>query len=200
MAGTTGGASAGAGFGSSAKDYGNAIGKTLQDISKATSAATGNSGVQYSSDGIGEGNMSKNKGDQNIGRSPSSSWDNLKSFFGKGGSSTTNSGAGENAASDERTKDYVPYDKEKFSDAIANIDAYFFKYKEQFQDKPGFDDNEHVGVMAQELEENPVTKNSVIENENGIKMINTKELTLENTALLADIVRRLQALEEKIGV
>lgn len=196
MAGTSGGA----GFGASAKDYGNAVGKTLQDISKATSAATGNTGVQYSSDGIGEGNMSKNKGDQNIGRSPSSSWDNLKSFFGKGGSSTTNSGAGENAASDERTKDYVPYDKEKFSDAIANIDAYFFKYKEQFQDKPGFDDNEHVGVMAQELEENPVTKNSVIENEDGIKMINTKELTLENTALLADIVRRLQALEEKVGV
>ena len=54
--------------------------------------------------------------------------------------------------------------------------------------------------MAQELEENPVTKNAVVENEDGIKMINTKELTLENTALLADIVRRLQALEAKIGV
>lgn len=100
-----------------------------------------------------------------------------------------------NVVSDENCKDSDCM-KKKFSDAVANIDAYLFKYKLSAQNKYGADDNKHVGVMAQELEENPVTAPSVITKEDGHKEVDIKELTMENTAVIADLVRRVQKLEE----
>ena len=85
------------------------------------------------------------------------------------------------------------------SDCLSNIDTFLYKYKESAQKDYGADDKEHIGVMAQQLEENPVTENAVITMDDGHKEIDIKELTAQNTALLADVVRRVKALEEKIG-
>lgn len=85
------------------------------------------------------------------------------------------------------------------SDCLANIDTFLFKYKEKAQKNYGADDREHIGVMAQQLEENPVTENAVVTMDDGHKEIDIKELTAQNTALLADVVRRVKALEDKIG-
>lgn len=83
------------------------------------------------------------------------------------------------------------------SDCLSNIDTFLYKYKESAQKEYGVDDNEHIGVMAQELEENPVTQTAVKTMDDGHKEVDIKELTMQNTAMLADVVKRIQALEEK---
>ena len=64
--------------------------------------------------------------------------------------------------------------------------------------KLGIDDKPHVGVMAQELEQNPVTAGTVHDN-NGVKTVDTRQLTLANTATLADIAREVEKLKANKG-
>lgn len=84
------------------------------------------------------------------------------------------------------------------SDNLMNIDSYLFRYKASAQKELGVDNDIHFGVMAQELEENPVTKSAVKELDDGTKVIDIKELTTINTAMLADIVRRVEEIENKL--
>lgn len=98
--------------------------------------------------------------------------------------------------------------KELFNDdivkAFADINSYEFKYKPEalrlYGESKGVDENTHVGVMAQELEQNPVTANTVTEDENGFKNIDTNKLSAANAAVLADVCKRLLAIEEKLGI
>lgn len=98
--------------------------------------------------------------------------------------------------------------KELFNDdivkAFADINSYEFKYKPEalrlYDGSKGVDDNTHVGVMAQELEQNPVTASTVTEDENGFKNIDTNKLSAANAAVLADVCKRLLAIEEKLGI
>lgn len=89
------------------------------------------------------------------------------------------------------------------SECIENIDAYLFKYKPEVQEKynkEGLTDDEvHLGVMAQELEANPLTESAVFENEDGFKEIDTRQVALIDLALITDIARRLKNIEEKVG-
>ena len=98
--------------------------------------------------------------------------------------------------------------KELFNDdivkAFANINSYEFKYKPEalrlYGESKGVDENTHVGVMAQELEQNPVTTSTVTEDENGFKNIDTDKLSAANAAVLSDVCKRLLAIEEKLGI
>ena len=103
--------------------------------------------------------------------------------------------------------------KELFNDdivkAFADINSYEFKYKPEALRlyggaeggrSKGVDENTHVGVMAQELEQNPVTASTVTEDENGFKNIDTNKLSAANAAVLADVCKRLLAIEEKLGI
>ena len=54
--------------------------------------------------------------------------------------------------------------------------------------------------MAQEVEENSVTENTVIDDENGYKNIETNKLAATEAAVLADVCKRLIAIEEKLGL
>jgi hypothetical protein len=85
------------------------------------------------------------------------------------------------------------------SDALKNIDTFLYKYKKSAQDSYGVDDKKHVGIVAQQLEQNPVTESAVVTMEDGHKEVDIKELTMQNTAMLADVVRRIEAIENKIG-
>jgi hypothetical protein len=97
--------------------------------------------------------------------------------------------------SDKRAKIYEeasPYKQ------YANLNAYLYKYKPDLvktaKGRLGMDDKAHVGVMAQELEKNPVTAGAV-HDDNGIKTVDTRQLTMANTATLADIAKEIEKLK-----
>lgn len=98
------------------------------------------------------------------------------------------------ALSDERCKERVQ-DMNGISKYIDNIDAYLYKYKDGFGENS---DETNVGVMAQDLEKNPITQNAVVEDENGLKRIDTTKLTTIQMALISDLAKRVQYLEDLI--
>lgn len=104
--------------------------------------------------------------------------------------------------SDINLKDVYQNIDDKLIEDFSKIASIDFTYSEEAQNKYkgeyGVDDQEHIGVIAQELEANPATKGIVKENENGDKVVDTKQLTMADTAVLAELSRRVLALEEAI--
>jgi len=89
-------------------------------------------------------------------------------------------------------------------DAFSKIDAYVYNYtpkaQEMYQNgNRGVDDNPHFGPMAQDLAKNPVTSGTVHKDENGYMMVDTRQLTLTNTAMISQLARKIEELEEKLG-
>lgn len=121
-------------------------------------------------------------------------------LLGSGLQSAGNIISGFTGLSDERCKDLE--DKANgLSKLLEPIDAYIFKYKESAQEKyPNETDDEvHVGIIAQDLEKSPLTKGSVITDEDGTKHIDTKELTLEQMAIITDLEKRISKIEKILG-
>ena len=87
---------------------------------------------------------------------------------------------------------------------FSHINSYEFKYTPKalrlYNGTKGVDEGTNIGVMAQELEENPVTANMIVEDENGYKNIETNKLAATEAAVLADVCKRLIAIEEKLGI
>lgn len=87
---------------------------------------------------------------------------------------------------------------------FSRLNSYKFKYTPEalklYNGTKGVDEGTNIGVMAQELEENPVTANMVVEDENGYKNIETDKLAAADAAVLADVCKRLIAIEEKLGL
>lgn len=87
-------------------------------------------------------------------------------------------------------------------EAFSKIDAIDFTYKPEVQEKyegeSGVDDKEHVGLMAQQLEADPITEGTVERDEDGNLEVKTNHLTLENTAVIGELARRIIALEEVV--
>lgn len=88
---------------------------------------------------------------------------------------------------------------------FSQINAYEFKYKPEalklYGKEHGVDEGTNIGVMAQELEQNPVTENVVSEDEDtGYKQIEIGKLSAANSAVLSDVCKRLLAIEEKLGI
>lgn len=108
------------------------------------------------------------------------------------------------AASDERLK-RVCGDNTDLIDLFSKIGSYEFNYNDKAKalnpnGENHVDDKRHVGVMAQELEKNPATNAVINTDKNGYKTVDTVQLTLTNTAVLADVCRRLEALEKQLGI
>lgn len=89
---------------------------------------------------------------------------------------------------------------DKIIDNFAKISAISFEYNDEAKSKYGeekaVDDNQHIGVIAQELEANPITEGAVKTNENGDLEVDTRHLTFADTAAIAELSRRVLALEE----
>lgn len=104
--------------------------------------------------------------------------------------------------SDERLKEL--FGKDDIVKCFSKINSYEFKYTPDalrlYDESKGVDEGTNIGVMAQELEGNPVTENTVVEDENGYKNIDTKKLTTVNSAVLADVCKRLLTIEQKLGM
>lgn len=85
---------------------------------------------------------------------------------------------------------------------FSKISAIDFKYKPDAQKEYagccGVDNKEHIGVIAQELEANPATAGTVETNEKGDKQVNTAQLTMADTAAIAELSRRVLALEQSV--
>lgn len=103
--------------------------------------------------------------------------------------------------SDERLKDI--FGEETPIDCFAKIHSYEFKYtpqaQEMMQGKDHVDDKEHLGVMAQELLMNPATSACVIKDTDGFLKVDTAQLTMANTATIAELSRKVQQLEQMLG-
>ena len=108
------------------------------------------------------------------------------------------------AASDERLK-RVCGDNADLINLFSKIGSYEFNYNDKAKalnpnGENHVDNKRHVGVMAQELEKNPATNAVINTDKNGYKTVDTVQLTLTNTAFLADVCRRLEALEKQLGI
>ena len=103
--------------------------------------------------------------------------------------------------SDERLKNI--FGEETPIDCFAKIHSYEFKYtpeaQEMMQGKDHVDDKEHLGVMAQELVVNPATSACVFKDKDGFLKVDTVQLTMANTATIAELSRKVQQLEQMLG-
>lgn len=89
-------------------------------------------------------------------------------------------------------------------DAFSKIDAYVYKYNQKAQDayngEKGVDDEIHFGPIAQDLGKNPVTSGTVHKDpDTGYLEVDTRQLTLTNTAMISQLARKIQELEERLG-
>lgn len=104
--------------------------------------------------------------------------------------------------SDERLKDL--FGSDDIVKLFSQLNAYEFKYTPEalklYNGTKGVDEGTNYGVMAQELERNPITENTVVEDENGYKNIEVGKLAAADTAVLSDVCKRLIAIEEKLGI
>lgn len=86
---------------------------------------------------------------------------------------------------------------------FSRLNAYEFEYKPEalklYGEDRGVDQGTNYGIMAQELEQNPLTENTVIEDENGFKNVQTDKLAAVDAAVLSDVCKRLLALEERVA-
>ena len=102
------------------------------------------------------------------------------------------------AMSDERCKEL--FGSTDLVDAIAGIDAYRFKYKEGAENinPSATPDKTHYGTMAQDLAANPVTQSAVVQDDNGFLEVDTRELALTTFAIVTQMAKKIEQLEEKL--
>lgn len=105
-------------------------------------------------------------------------------------------------ASDEELKTIYPDMGDDILDAFRNIRSVEFNYTPEAIEEakteilPGVDNDEHIGVIAQDVEK--VFPETVEDNGSGHKLVDTKELTMANTAAIAELARQLKELKEKV--
>lgn len=105
-------------------------------------------------------------------------------------------------ASDETLKNLYPDMGEDILNAFRKIRSCEFTYtpdaieKTKVEILPGVDEDTHMGVSAQDVE--AVLPEAVIDNGSGHKLVDTKEMTMANTAAIAELARKVKDIEEKL--
>lgn len=107
-------------------------------------------------------------------------------------------------SSDERLKNIFG-DNEDIIKVFSKINAIEFKYNDKAKEIPGgeekgIDEDLHLGIKAQDLEKSPLTASAVSEDENGNKIVDTKELTMANSAVISEICKRLETIEKVLDI
>lgn len=87
---------------------------------------------------------------------------------------------------------------DRILDDFARLSAIDFRYKDEAQSEYGCDDRRHTGVIAQDLESTPSTESTVIEGPDGVKMVDTAQLTMADTAAISEMAREIKALKEMV--
>lgn len=105
-------------------------------------------------------------------------------------------------ASDETLKNLYPDMGEDILNAFRKIRSCEFTYTPEAVEKtkveilPGVDEDTHMGVSAQDVES--VLPEAVVDNGSGHKLVDTKEMTMANTAAIAELARKVKEIEEKL--
>lgn len=113
--------------------------------------------------------------------------------------------AAEGMESDERLK-RIFGDNEDAIKCFAEINAIKFTYNDTAKELPdgkqkGIDDDPHYGVKAQELAQNPLTQTAVSKDPiSEYLQVDTKELTMANTAIISEICKRILIIEKILGI
>ena len=85
---------------------------------------------------------------------------------------------------------------------FADIDTFLYKYKddvqEAYNESGKTDDKMHVGVMAQDLQDNPITRDCVREDENGLLEVDTQRLCLTLAGIVAQLCKKVEELEARL--
>lgn len=153
---------------------------------------------------VGSTKLDGDQGTTNVGAEGTAGGTAGTASAGTASAAAGTAGGAALANSDARLK-RVCGDNADLIDLFSKIGSYEFNYTDKAKalypnGSHHVDNKRHVGVMAQELEKNPAT-NAVINTEkNGYKTVDTAQLTLTNTAVLADVCRRLEALEKQLGI
>lgn len=105
--------------------------------------------------------------------------------------------------SDERLKRILR--TEDPVDCFAKIDSYIYKYTPEARAMYGDEEQggtvngeENFGVMAQDLQKNPLTQAAVKEDENGYLMLDGGRLSSINTAMIAELCKKVKELEAAV--
>lgn len=112
---------------------------------------------------------------------------------------------GSDTSSDERLKNIFGDDEDAIK-VFANLNAIKFTYNDKAKELPdgkdkGVDDDMHYGLKAQELAQNPLTESSVKRDPiSDYLMVDTKELTMANTAIISEICKRILIIEKVLGI
>lgn len=192
-------------------------GQIIQAIDHAAQRLNDGAGAGLKLAG-GNSKIASNSGNSTLGSNIKSAVDAIKSSktndneFEVGGKTTSDlaeiaDNVKDEQVSDEQVSDEQLKNKSVFNDDIidlfSKINAYDFAYTDKAKDlylgNKGVDNDEHVGVMAQELQQNPITDSTVTKDENGYLSIDTKELTMADTAVLSDVCKRLLQVEERLN-
>ena len=192
-------------------------GQIIQAIDHAAQRINDGAGAGLKLAG-GNSKIASNSGNSTLGSNIKSAVDAIKSSktndneFEVGGKTTSDlaeiaDNVKDEQVSDEQVSDEQLKNKSVFNDDIidlfSKINAYDFAYTDKAKDlylgNKGVDNDEHVGVMAQELQQNPITDSTVAKDENGYLSIDTKELTMADTAVLSDVCKRLLQVEERLN-
>lgn len=87
--------------------------------------------------------------------------------------------------------------------AFESLDAIMYKYNNKAQnidDQTGsIDQDLHTGIRAQDLEKTPAFQSAVQTEPNGYKSVDTREMTLANTAGLSEVVKKLQEVIDQVN-
>ena len=111
----------------------------------------------------------------------------------------------EKVASDERLKNIFG-DNEDAIKVFANLDAIKFTYNDKAKEIPdseesGVDDDIHYGLKAQDLANNPLTESAVSKDPiSDYLKVDTKELTMANTAIISEICKRILIIEKVLRI
>lgn len=187
-------------------------GQIIQAIDHAAQRLNDGAGAGLKLAG-GNSKIASNSGNSTLGSDIKSAVDAIKSSktndkeFEIGGKTTSDLAEIADNVKDEQVSDEQLKNKSVFNDDIidlfSKINAYDFAYTDKAKDlylgNKGVDNDEHVGVMAQELQQNPITDSTVAKDENGYLSIDTKELTMADTAVLSDVCKRLLQVEERLN-
>lgn len=187
-------------------------GQIIQAIDHAAQRINDGAGAGLKLAG-GNSKIASNSGNSTLGSGIKSVVDAIKSSktndneFEVGGKTTSDLAEIADNVKDEQVSDEQLKNKSVFNDDIidlfSKINAYDFAYTDKAKDlylgNKGVDNDEHVGVMAQELQQNPITDSTVAKDENGYLSIDTKELTMADTAVLSDVCKRLLQVEERLN-
>lgn len=195
----------------------NAIAQTIikatdnmnRGVENASKAGEGNNGQSYQisqSDGNASGGGYTTPGEQDVSAATSLKnnkvVEDIKGFFNK---KEEKEGQTETpVTSDERLK-RIFGDNEDAIRAFSKLKSIQFTYTDEAKkihpgEENGVDNDLHYGIKAQDLEKNPFTAAVVSKDPEGYKQIDPSELAAANTAVIAEICKRLLIIEKILGI